>query len=121
VKVLHALLGVAISLLAVGGAAAAERHVKANQADQAKKCSIYGAGFRYVPGADVCMKVGGWVRAEAGGGRGQVNWGALNANPNDRATGNAAVGARGYLTTDVREQTGYGTVRAYLSVGADHQ
>lgn len=110
------LLAVVVSLLAIGGAAAAERQVRAAPAD--KKCSIYGAGFRYVPGADLCMKIGGWVRAQAGGDSGHVNWGALNANPSDRGTGSASAGARGYVTTDVRKQTGYGTVRAYLSVGA---
>jgi hypothetical protein len=120
-KVLQALLfGAVAGLLATGPATAAERHVKAQAADHDKECSAYGPGFHYVPGADLCMKVGGWVRAEAGGGRG-LNWGALNGNPNDRSTGNAGVGARGYLTTDVREQTQYGTVRGYLSVGANHQ
>jgi hypothetical protein len=114
------LFALAISPFAVGAAAAAERHVKANPADRAKNCNIYGAGFVYVPGADLCMKIGGWARAQASGGSGRVNWGALNSAPNDRG-GNTTVGARGYVTTDVREQTGYGTVRAYLSVGADHQ
>lgn len=114
-------LGVAVGLVAVSGAAAAERHVSPQTADQAKKCSTYGAGFLYIPGADLCMKVGGWVRAQAGTGSGRVNWGALNANPGSLAAGNASVGTSGYVTTDIREQTGYGTFRAYLSVGAKHQ
>ena len=27
-----------------------------------KICSLYGAGFYYIPGTDTCLKVGGWVR-----------------------------------------------------------
>jgi hypothetical protein len=110
------LFALTISPLAVGTAAAAERHVKAQAADGAKHCSTYGAGFVYVPGADLCVKIGGWARAQVSGGSGPVNWGALNEAPNGR-TGNTAAGATGHVTTDVREQTGYGTVRAYLSVG----
>jgi hypothetical protein len=109
------LFGVAAGLLATGAAAAAEQHAKAKPAGHAKNCSVYGAGFQYVPGADFCMKIGGWARAEASGGG--VNWGALNGNP----AANSAMRARGYITTDVRQQTEYGTVRAYVSVGANHQ
>ncbi|MGN6573105.1 MAG: porin, partial [Pseudolabrys sp.] len=29
-----------------------------------KICSLYGAGFYYMPGTDTCLKVGGFVRAE---------------------------------------------------------
>jgi Porin subfamily len=107
------LFAAALGLPAAGAAVAAEQHA-------VKGCSKYGPGFRYVPGTDVCVKIGGWARAEAGGG-GAINWGALNSNPGDRTTANTAVGARGYLTTDVRKQTDYGAVRAYLSVGASHQ
>jgi hypothetical protein len=121
-KNLHVLLvGAAVSLLAAGGAVAAEQHAtKPNATADAKRCSTYGPGFRYLPGADACIKIGGWARAEAGGGS-AINWGALNDNPGDRTTANTAVGARGYLTTDVRKETDYGTVRTYLSVGASHQ
>jgi hypothetical protein len=113
------LFGVAAGLLAIGAASAAEQHAKGNPAGHAKNCSAYGAGFHYVPGADLCMKIGGWARAEASGGG--VNWGALSGNPGDGAAANDAMRARGYVTTDVREQTEYGTVRAYVSVGATHQ
>ena len=41
-----------------------------------KICSLYGAGFYYIPGTDTCLKVGGYVRAEvnvnAGGSFGVV-------------------------------------------------
>jgi hypothetical protein len=108
------LFGVAACLLANGVAAAAEQHAKPKPAGHAKNCSVYGAGFRYVADADLCMKVGGWTRAQASGG---VNWSALKSNP----ASSSATSARGYVTTDVRKQTEYGTVRAYVSVGASHQ
>lgn len=113
------LLGAAAGLLAIGPASAAEQPAKGNPTVHAKNCSVYGAGFHYVPGADLCMKVGGWADAEGRGGR--VNWGALNSNPADHGTANDGMRARGYITTDVRKQTEYGTVRAYVSVGATHQ
>jgi hypothetical protein len=110
------LFGLVAGLLATGAASAAELQAKGKPAGHAKNCSAFGAGFQYVPGADLCMKIGGWARAEAGSG--SVNWGALNGNPGDRAGANDAMRARGYITTDVRKQTEYGTVRAYVSVGA---
>ncbi len=112
------LFGIVAVPLAIGTALGAEQQAKGNPASHAKNCSAYGAGFRYVPGADLCMKIGGWAEATGGGG---VNWGALNSNPANHTGANDAMRARGYVTTDVREQTEYGTVRAYVSVGATHQ
>ncbi len=103
--------------LAIGPAQAAELHGKTRPLGQAKSCSAYGAGFRRVPGTDMCMKIGGWVRAQSGAHSGGVNWNALNG----AGTGTTAASASGYVTTDVRKPTGYGTVRAYLSVGANHE
>ncbi|HZP74711.1 MAG TPA: porin, partial [Pseudolabrys sp.] len=31
-----------------------------------KICSLYGAGFFYIPGSDTCLKIGGYVRTEGG-------------------------------------------------------
>ena len=71
-----------------------------------------------MPGTDLCIKVGGWVRAEAvWGGNGSMTWGPFNGNANNRATSNEAMRARGYITADVRNQTEYGTVRGYIAVG----
>jgi len=83
-----------------------------------KVCSLYGAGFYYMPGTDLCIKVGGWVRAEAAyGTNGNMTWGPFNGNVNNRTTSNEALRARGYITADVRNQTEYGTVRGYIAVG----
>jgi len=83
-----------------------------------KICSLYGAGFYYMPGTDTCLKVGGWVRAEyIYGGNGNFAWGWANANVNNRTTNNSTFRARGYITADAREQTEYGTLRSYIAVG----
>ena len=83
-----------------------------------KICSLYGAGFYYMPGTDLCIKIGGWVRAEATwGGNGNMAWGTYNGNANNRATNNEILRARGYITADVRNQSEYGTVRGYIAVG----
>src|SRR5579875_2185961 len=63
------LLGSAAGLVAVTAGQAADLPVKAKPVEYVKICSLYGAGFYYMPGTDLCIKVGGWVRAEA-------TWGA---------------------------------------------
>ena len=107
-------LGCALACLAIGAPQAADLHGKTRPLGHAKSCSVYGAGFRRLPGSDMCMKIGGWVRAQSTVRGGGVNWNALN-EPGTTAS------ASGYLTTDVRKPTGYGTVRAYVSVGAHQQ
>jgi hypothetical protein len=112
------LLGSAAGLVAVAGAQAADLPVKAKPVQYVKICSLYGVGFYYIPGTDMCLKIGGWVRAEyAYGDNGNMTWGPFNANANNRATSNSTWRARGYITADARNQTEYGTVRGYLAVG----
>jgi hypothetical protein len=109
-------LGCAAVLVAHAPVRAAELHGKAKPLAREKSCSAYGAGFRRMPGSDLCVKIGGWARAETSGGNG-INWGALN----EPAARTLAPQARGYLTTDVRRETGYGTLRAYFSAGVNHE
>jgi hypothetical protein len=112
------LLGSAAGVVAMAGAQAADLPVKAKPVQYVKICSLYGAGFYYIPGTDMCLKVGGWVRAEYGyGDNGNLAWGWANANVNDRSTHNSTFRARGYITADARNQTEYGTVRSYIAVG----
>src|ERR1700756_1062602 len=58
------LLGTAASLAVVAGAQAADLPVKAAPVEYVKVCSLYGAGFFYIPGTDTCLKVGGYLRAD---------------------------------------------------------
>jgi hypothetical protein len=112
------LLGSAAGLVAVAGAQAADLPVKAKPVQYVKICSLYGVGFYYIPGTDMCIKIGGWVRAEYGYGQnGNFAWGWANANVNNRTTNNSDFRARGYITADARNQTEYGTVRGYIAVG----
>ncbi|MGZ5867803.1 MAG: porin, partial [Xanthobacteraceae bacterium] len=52
------LLGTAAGLFAVASAQAADLPVKAKPVEYVKVCSLYGAGFFYVPGTDTCLKIG---------------------------------------------------------------
>ena len=81
------LLGTAAGLIAVGGAQAADLPVKAKAVEYVKICSLYGAGFYYIPGTDTCIKLGGYLRAEV----------ALNAGGNYSAAYNGVSGANNRL------------------------
>ncbi len=71
-----------------------------------------------MPGTDICLKIGGWVRAEiTDPTNGNLTGGNLSANAQSRATNNLTERARGYITADARNQTEYGTVRSYIAVG----
>ena len=56
------LLGSAAGLMAAAGAQAADLPVKAKPVEYVKVCSLYGAGFWYVPGTDTCLKIGSYIR-----------------------------------------------------------
>ena len=64
----------AAGLIAVSGSQAADLPVKAQPVQYVKICSLYGAGFYYIPGTDTCIKVGGYVRSQA-------EWGSSNGIP----------------------------------------
>ena len=112
------LLGSAAGLVAVAGAQAADLPVKAAPVQYVKICSLYGVGFYYIPGTDMCLKIGGWVRAE---GAWNVNGNSTQGVPlgdvNNRSTQNYWTRVRGYITADARSQTEYGTLRSYIALG----
>ncbi len=60
----HFIIGSAASLLTIGAAQAADLPLKAKAVEYVKVCSLYGAGFYYIPGTDTCIKLGGYTRAE---------------------------------------------------------
>src|SRR5476649_1867168 len=96
-------LGTAAGLVAMTGAQAADLPVKAKPVQYVKICSLYGAGFYYIPGTDMCLKVGGWVREEiAWGGNASLTNGAFAGAQNTRATNNFTIRSRGYITADAR-------------------
>jgi Porin subfamily len=114
-------LGSAAGLLAMGGAQAADLPVKAKAVEYVKVCSLYGAGFFYIPGTDTCIKLGGYLRAD-------VVWNTNNdygflSNP-----GTGSTGAQNRLTNywtsrarfsmdwDTRTATEYGVVRTFATI-----
>jgi hypothetical protein len=112
------LLGSAAGVVAVSMGQAADLPVKAKPVEYVKVCSLYGAGFYYMPGTDMCIKIGGYVRAETTwGSNGNMTAGPDSTDQNNRITNNFTMRARGYITADAREQTAYGTARAYIAVG----
>ena len=58
------ILGSAAGLLAMSGAQAADLPVKAKAVEYVRICSLYGAGFFYIPGTDTCIKLGGYLRVD---------------------------------------------------------
>jgi Porin subfamily len=71
-----------------------------------------------IAGTDMCIKIGGWVQAQYEyGANGSTTHGGFDGNVNDRSTSNSVWRMRGYITADARNQTAYGTVRAYMDVG----
>src|ERR1700741_3602948 len=99
------LLGTAAGLVAMTGAQAADLPVKAKPVQYVKICSLYGAGFYYIPGTDTCIKLGGWVRAEmnfnAGGSFNPFHSGVLDS----RHLNSETTRVRGLITVDARSQT----------------
>jgi hypothetical protein len=118
------LLGSAAGLVATA-AQAADLPVKARPAEYVKVCSLYGAGFWYVPGTDTCLKIGSYVRvqtmynADNGGvapGSGDGGSGGHNTRTD---TANFGFRNRNVLSVDLRTQTEYGTLRSYMNVGTE--
>jgi Porin subfamily len=110
------ILGSAAGLLAMSGAQAADLPVKAKAVEYVRICSLYGAGFWYIPGTDTCMRISGYIRAEAdinGGPFGQPSYGGVLGN-SDRYSDNYTAYARGSLTFDTRTASEYGVVRALV-------
>ena len=58
------LLGGAAALATAASARAADLPVKAAPVEYVKVCSLYGAGFLYIPGTDTCLKIGGYLRSD---------------------------------------------------------
>jgi hypothetical protein len=90
-------------------------------AEYVKVCSLYGAGFYYIPGTDICMKVGGYIRWQETFNAGSSISGGPFAGPGGRNnrvdSQDYAQRTRAIATFDTRQQTAYGTLRTYLLMG----
>src|SRR3982074_1807672 len=109
------ILGSAAGLLAMGGAQAADLPVKAKAVEYVRICSLYGAGFFYIPGTDTCIKLGGYLRVDT----------TFNGEPYDEPAWSGDPGQRNRfrdyfasrsrmaITVDTRTATEYGVVRTF--------
>jgi hypothetical protein len=84
-----------------------------------KVCSLYGAGFYYIPGTDICMKIGGYVRFQQSvGTSSSITAGPVGAsNGFNREFSDYQYRTRAIASFDTRQQTAYGTLRTYLILG----
>jgi hypothetical protein len=108
-------LGSAAALVAMGGAQAADLPVKAKAVEYVRICSLYGAGFWYIPGTDTCIKIGGYLRVDTtfnGGIYGQPAWSG-DLGQRNRYFDNFNSRSRMALTVDTRTATEYGVVRTF--------
>jgi hypothetical protein len=109
-------LGSAAGLVVMSGAQAADLPLKAKAVEYVKICSLYGAGFYYIPGTDTCIKLGGYIRADMG-----INTNLMFAGntvgvagAQNRLSNAFTWRARGDLNVDTRTATEYGVVRTYF-------
>jgi hypothetical protein len=112
------MLGSAAGLIAMSGAQAADLPVKAKAVEYVKVCSLYGAGFYYIPGTDTCIKLGGYLRVD-------TTFNASGVQNNPAWSGDSGQGNRYRdtscpfplaLTIDTRTATEYGVVRTFSQV-----
>jgi hypothetical protein len=99
------LLGSAAGLVAAVSAQAADLPSrKAAPAEFVRVCSAYGAGFFFIPGTETCLRLSGRVRAEY-----------LVGETFSRNDDTYGFRARGRMNMDARTQTGFGTLRTFIS------
>ncbi len=112
-------LGSAAGIVALSGAQAADLPLKAKAVEYVKVCSLYGAGFYYIPGTDTCIKLGGYLRADtsfnAGSAYDMPAWSG-NAGQGNRLKNDFIARARQDLNIDTRTATEYGVVRTYFDI-----
>ena len=109
------ILGSAAGLVAMSGAQAADLPVKAKAVEYVRICSLYGAGFFYIPGTDTCIKLGGYLRVETAF-NGSVYNGAYTTplGAQNRLSNYYTARSRQDLTVDTRTATEYGVVRTFF-------
>lgn len=111
------ILGSAAGLIAISGAQAADLPVKAKAVEYVRICSLYGAGFYYIPGTDTCIKFSGYLRVDL-----TLNGGDYGPNANggrgaeNRLTNYYFTRSRSDFTIDTRTATEYGLLRTFADM-----
>ena len=105
----------------MSGAQAADLPVKAKAVEYVKICSLYGAGFYYIPGTDTCIKLGGYLRVDNGCElERRIHLETIRPRPTSRVV--MEIGSRTLsiwrsredLNIDTRTATEYGVVRTFF-------
>jgi hypothetical protein len=109
-------------MMSVASAADFPMKAKAPAVQYVKVCSLYGAGFYYIPGTDTCLKIGGYIRtqveSESAGGGVLTGTSQSSQGLQDRVDSNdIQYRNRAVVTFDTRTQGEYGTLRSYYRVG----
>ena len=110
------LLGSAAALVAVTGARAADAVVVAEPepAEYVKICDVYGAGYFYIPGTETCLRIGGYIRYDAGVGDVGTFDGRTTTDVLDGDLQNSwKKNARFALRTYTGQETELGTLKTY--------
>jgi len=116
------LLGSAAAVVVGGGAQAADLPVKTKPVEYVKICTLYGDGFYYVPGTDMCVRFAGQAQYDVGYNQAQ---GAQQAayiglgGTQGRDSFPFEQRARGDFDVDTRTQTAYGTLRTFTRLRID--
>src|SRR4026208_1813238 len=105
------LLGSAAALVAVSGARAADAVVVADPepVEYVRVCDVYGTSYYYIPGMEICLKVGGYVRYDIG-------VGDLFGDVGDFGDPTSHKPGRFQLRMDARTETELGTLRGYAAI-----
>src|SRR5437868_13140147 len=109
------MLGSAIGVTAAVQAHAADLPLKSKPVEYVKICSLYGAGFFFIPGTDTCIKIGGYLRVDTtfnGGSHGAPAWNG-DLGQQNRYADYYVSRSRLALTIDTRTATEYGVVRTF--------
>ena len=116
------MLGTAAGFVALTGAQAADLPVKAKAVEYVKICSLYGAGFYYIPGTDTCIRIGGALRIDT-----SIHGGIYDAPYWQGGNNGAGQYNKDYFQTrsrlnmfmDTRTATEYGVLRTYANLQFD--
>ena len=105
------LLGSVATMMATGAVQAADLPV-AEPVDYVKVCDAYGSGYFFLPGTNTCMKVSGYVRAEARFYENESS--GSNTGSSVRGDDKFNIWSRGRVNFDAREETELGTLSSLV-------
>jgi porin-like protein len=116
------MLGSVAGFAALTGAQAADLPVTTKAVEYVKICSLYGAGFYYIPGTDTCIRIGGAIRIDTSlnsSGYDTPFWQGSTGGANAYSRSTFATRDRLNLSIDTRNATEYGMLRTFANLEMD--